>query len=42
MKTQYKVTWGEGQSQVFNSKTEAVKAVVFLLNHYSNVVINKL
>lgn len=36
----YKVTWGEGQTQVKLSKTEALKIASELLNSYPNVLIS--
>jgi hypothetical protein len=39
MKKKYKVVWGDGFTQDFVSKTDAIKAVAELLRTYSSVTI---
>lgn len=41
MKKHYTVTWGEGQTQKCNTKSEAIKIASELLNTYTNVFIKK-
>jgi hypothetical protein len=38
----FKITWGEGMTQVCSSKTEALKIAAELLSQYTNVIIQKI